>query len=85
MVEQLTGGLVAECYWPDVDERAMRVADARITACVAALNVRFLRSISLRRDQRAAAAVREVVTCAEVAFERILESTTHRAQGRAKT
>ena len=92
MVEQLTGGLVAECYWPDVDERAMRAADARITACAAALNVSFLGSISLRGDevvlcqfQRTAAAVHEVVTCAEVAFERIPENTTYRPQGRAKT
>jgi hypothetical protein len=92
MVEQLTGGLVAECVWPDVDERAMRAADARVTACAAALNGRFLGSISLREDevvlcqfQGTAAAVREFVTCAEVAFDRILESTTYRARGRANT
>jgi hypothetical protein len=92
MVEQLTGGLVAECCWADVDERVMRAADARITACAAALNVRFLGSIPLREAevvlcefQGTAAAVREVVMCAEVAFEGILESTTYRARGRANT
>ena len=93
MVEQQTGsGFVAECYWPDVDERAVRAVDARITACAAALNVRYLGSILLREDevllcqfQGTADAVREVVTCAEVPFERILESTTYRAQGGTNT
>ena len=57
-----------------------------------ALNVRYLGSILLREDEvvlcqfeGTADAVREVVTCAEVPFERILESTTYRAQGGTNT
>jgi hypothetical protein len=92
MVEQRMGGFVAECYWPDVDDSAVRAVDERIAACAAALNVRYLGSILLREDEVVlcqfegnADAVREVVACAEVPFERILESTTYRAQGGTRT
>ena len=90
MVEaKKTGGYVAECFWPDVDEHAVRAVDERIAACtealsVAGVHVRYLGSILLREDEvvlcqfeGTAAAVREVVECAEVPFERILESTTY--------
>jgi hypothetical protein len=67
----------------------VRAVDERIAACAEALNVagvpvRYLGSILLREDEvvlcqfeGTAAAVREVVECAEVPFERILESTTY--------
>src|SRR4051812_18734289 len=89
MVEAQASGFVAECFWPDVSERAVRAADERIAACVEALDVagvrvRYLGSILLREDEvvlcqfeGTAAAVREVVECAEVPFDRILESTTY--------
>ena len=88
MVEQQAGGFVAECYWPDVSEHAVREVDERIAACAETVNVRYLGSILLREDEvvlcqfeGTADAVRKVVACAEVPFERILESTTYRAQG----
>lgn len=88
MVEQQVGGFVAECYWPDVSEHAVRAVDERIAACAAALDVRYLGSILLREDEvvlcqfeGTADAVREVVARAEVPFERILEATTYRAKG----
>ena len=83
---------MAECYWPDVDETAVRAVDERIAACAAALNVRYLGSILLHEDEvvlcqfeGTADAVRQVAACAGVPFERILESTTYRAQGRTRT
>lgn len=88
MVEHRAGGFVAECYWPDVNERAVRAVDERIAVCAAELGVRYLGSILLREDEvvlcqfeGTADAVREVVVRAEVPFERILETTTYRAQG----
>jgi hypothetical protein len=89
MVEAQASGFVAECFWPDVNERAVRAVDERIAACVEALDgagvrVRYLGSILLREDEvvlcqfeGTEAAVREVVERADVPFERILESTTY--------
>jgi hypothetical protein len=88
MGEQQTNGFVAECYWPDVDERAVRAVAERIAASTAGLGVRYLGSILLREDEvvlcqfeGTADAVREVVARAEVPFERILETTTYRTKG----
>ena len=89
MVDAKVGGFVAECFWPDVNEDAVRVVDERIAACAHALNVsgvhvRYLGSILLREDEvvlcrfeGTAAVVRQVVDCAEVPYERILESTNY--------
>jgi hypothetical protein len=92
MTEERAGGFVAECYWPDANDGAVRAADERIATCAAALDVRYLGSILLHEDEvvlcqfeGTAEAVREVVVCAEVPFERILESTLYRAQGRTGT
>jgi hypothetical protein len=87
MIEQRAGGFVAECYWPDASDGAVRAADERIAACAAGRDVRYLGSILLREDEvvlcqfeGTADAVREVVRCAGIPFERILESTIFRAQ-----
>ena len=91
MVEQQAGGFVAECYWPDVSESAVRAVDERIAACAAALDVRYLGSILLHEDEvvlcqfeGTAEAVSQVAACADVPFERILETTTYRTQGGAR-
>jgi hypothetical protein len=88
MIEERACGFVAECYWPDASDGAVRAADERIATCAAALDVRYLGSVLLHEDEvvlcqfeGTAEAVREVVACAEVPFERILESTIYRAQG----
>jgi hypothetical protein len=89
MVVSKVGGFVAECFWPDVHERDVRAVDARIAACIAGReHVRYLGSILLREDEvvlcqfeGTEAAVRDVVACAEVPFERLLASTTYPAQG----
>jgi hypothetical protein len=88
MIEERASGFVAECYWPDVSDGAVRAVDARIAACAAGLDVRYLGSILLPEDEvvlchfeGTADAVREVVTRAEVPFERILESIVYRPQG----
>lgn len=87
MVEHRTGSFVAECYWPDVNEHAVRAVEERITACAAELDVRYLGSILLRDDEvvlcqfeGTADAVRQVVVSAQVPFERLLETTTYRAK-----
>jgi hypothetical protein len=92
MIEHEGGSFVAECYWPDVSEQAVRDVDERIAACAAELQVRYLGSILLREDEvvlcqfeGTADAVQEVVARAEVPFERILEATTYRAQGGTTT
>ena len=81
MVEQEIGGSSPSATGPTSTSEAVRAVDARITACAAALNVRYLGSILLREDevllcqfQGTADAVREVVTCAEVPFEQIHEA-----------
>jgi len=88
---------VAECFWPDVNEHAVRAVDERIAACVESLagsgaRVRYLGSILLREDEvvlcrfeGTATAVREVVECAEVPFERILESASYPEEGGTST
>jgi len=90
-METTPGGFVAECFWPDVDERAISAVDARIVAGVAACNaagvsVRYLGSILLRDDEvllcrfeGAEADVRRVVEAADVPFERLLATTTYPA------
>jgi hypothetical protein len=92
MVDEKASGFAAECYWPDVSEQVVREVDERIAACAEALNVRDLGSILLRDDEvvlyqfeGTAAAVNEVARCAKVPFERILASTTYRAQGGTRT
>ena len=94
-METTAGGFAAECFWPDVDERAISAVDARIVARVAAMNaagsgVRYLGSILLREDEvllcrfeGAEADVRQVVEAADVPFERLLATTTYPAQGGA--
>lgn len=83
---------MAECYWPDVSDQVLRDADERIAACAETLHVRYLGSILLREDEvvlcqfeGTAAAVNDVVKCAEVPFERILATTTYRAQVGSRT
>jgi hypothetical protein len=92
VVGHQAGSFVAECYWPDVSEDALRAVDERIAACAAALGVRYLGSILLRDDEvvlcqfeGAADAVREVVARAEIPFERILAATMYRARGGTTT
>lgn len=87
MVEHRVGGFVAECYWPDVSEHAVRAVEERITACAAELDVRYLGSILLREDEvvlcqfeGTADAVHQVVVRAQVPFERLLEATTYRTK-----
>ena len=93
VVESTVSGFVAECFWPDVNEQVVLAAGARIVGCIEALGlpgaeIRYRGSILLREDEvvlcqfeGTAAAVREVVQCAEVPFERILASTIYPAQG----
>jgi hypothetical protein len=85
---------VAECFWPDVDDSAVRDADARIAECVRTVGggVRYCGSILLREDEvvlcqfeGTASGVRKVVECAEVPFERILATTTYPARGGSNT
>ena len=86
-------GFVAECFWPDVDERALGAVVGRIAARVAELNaggigIRYLGSILLREDEvvlcrfeGAEADVRRVVEAADVPFERLLAATTYSTEG----
>jgi hypothetical protein len=85
---------VAECFWPDVDDSAVRDADARIVECVRTVGggVRYCGSILLREDEvvlcqfeGTASGVRNVVECAEVPFERILATTTYPPRGGSTT
>lgn len=77
---------VAECFWPGVDETAVRALDARAGATAAELgDVRYLGSILMREDEVVLClfdgteeAVRRAVERAEVPFERILEVTESR-------
>jgi hypothetical protein len=78
---------VAECFWPGVDEAAVRALDARTGGCAEELAragepVRYLGSILMREDEVVLClfdgteeAVRRTAERAEVPFERILEAT----------
>jgi hypothetical protein len=88
MVEELpTTEYVAECFWPGVDDAAVRALDARAGARADELarggeRVRYLGSILMREDEvllclfdGTAEAVRRAAEQAGVPFERILEAT----------
>jgi Protein of unknown function (DUF4242) len=75
---------VAECFWPGVDEAAVRAVDHRIAHCAAELTrngtpVRYLGSLLMREDEVVLClfegdehSVRTVAERAGVPFERIL-------------
>ena len=87
---------VAECFWPGVDEAAVRALDARAGGCADELAragepVRYLGSILMREDEvvlclfdGSEAAVRAVAERAEIPFERILEATASHVPQRPK-
>jgi hypothetical protein len=78
---------VAECFWPGVDEAALRALDARAGAYAAELAgagepVRYLGSILMREDEVVLClfaggerAVRRVVEQAEIPSDRIVAAT----------
>lgn len=73
--------LIAECFWPDVNEADLEALDRRVAQAVTGLDVRYLGSILLREDEvvlcqfdGAADVVRTVVERAQVPFERILHA-----------
>jgi hypothetical protein len=82
-----TAEYVAECFWPGVDEAAVRALDARTGGCADELarageSVRYLGSILMREDEVVLClfdgteeAVRRTAEQAGVPFERILEAT----------
>lgn len=84
---QPTTEYVAECFWPGVDEAAVRTLDARTGGCAEELAragepVRYLGSILMREDEVVLClfdgtedAVRRTAEQAGVPFERILEAT----------
>ena len=77
---------VAECFWPDVDEAAVRALDARAAQCATDLAhggtpVRYIGSLLMREDEVVLclfegpeASVREAAELAGIPFERILEA-----------
>jgi hypothetical protein len=87
MVEQPTSEYVAECFWPGVDEAAVRALDVRAGGCADELThagepVRYLGSILMREDEVVLClfdgspdAVRRAAERAEIPFERILEAS----------
>src|SRR5262249_18371690 len=82
-----TGDYVVECFWPDVDEAAVRAVDLRAAGAAAELTrcgrpVRCLGSILMREDEvvlclfdGTPTAVRMAAEQAEIQFERVLEAT----------
>ncbi len=86
MADAPTSEYVAECFWPGVDEAAVRALDARAGGCAAELAaagapVRYLGSILMRQDEVVLClfdgteeAVRRAAELAGVPFERILEA-----------
>jgi uncharacterized protein DUF4242 len=78
----------AECFWPDVDEEAVRALDARAAESAAELTragepVRYLGSLLMREDEvvlclfeGAERSVRRAAEQAGVPFERILAATS---------
>src|SRR5262245_20930159 len=88
MVDDLqTAEYVAECFWPGVDETAVRALDERAGARADELagggeRVRYLGSILMREDEIVLClfdgtqdAVRRTAEQADIPFERILEAT----------
>jgi len=88
MVEQpSTTEYVAECFWPGVDDAAVRALDVRAGECADELArtgepVRYLGSILMREDEvllclfdGSEPAIRRAAERAEIPFERILEAT----------
>jgi len=85
--EAPTTEFVAECFWPAVDEAAVRKLDARAGACAAELTrtgepVRYLGSILMREDEvvlclfeGAEQSVRRAAEQAGIPFDRILAAT----------
>ena len=81
-----TSEYVAECFWPGVDESAVRALDARAARSAAELTrggtpVRYLGSLLMREDEvllclfeGELAPVRRAAEEARVPFERILEA-----------
>lgn len=84
---QPTTEYVAECFWPGVDEAAVRALDARTGGCAEELArtgepVRYLGSILMHEDEvvlclfeGSVAAVHRVAELAGIPFERIVETT----------
>jgi hypothetical protein len=73
--------LIAECFWPDVNEADLEALDRRVAQAVTGFDVRYLGSILLREDEvvlcqfdGAAETVRAVAERAQVPFERILHA-----------
>jgi hypothetical protein len=83
---QPTSEFVAECFWPGVDEAAVRAVDARASQSAAELTrngspVRYLGSLLIREDEVVLClfegeltSVREAAEQAGVPYERILEA-----------
>jgi hypothetical protein len=81
-----TSEYVAECFWPGVDDAAVRAVDARAAQSAAELTqdgtpVRYLGSLLMREDEVVLclfegehASVRKAAEQAGVPFERILEA-----------
>lgn len=81
------GKYTAECFWPDVDESAVRALDERAATAAAELTqagepVRYLGSLLMRVDEvvlclfeGSEESVRKAAERAGVPFERILETT----------
>jgi hypothetical protein len=86
MESRPTTEYVAECFWPGVDESAVRALDARAARSAAELTrggtpVRYLGSLLMREDEVVLclfegelAPVRKAAEQALVPFERILEA-----------
>jgi hypothetical protein len=73
--------LIAECFWPDVNEADLEALDQRVAQAATGLDVRYLGSILLREDEVVlcqfdgpADAVRALAERAQVPFERILHA-----------
>jgi uncharacterized SAM-binding protein YcdF (DUF218 family) len=87
MPEDPTRQYVAECFWPGVDESAVRALDERAGRASADVTdsgepVRYLGSILMREDEvvlclfdGSRGAVRRAAEDAGIPFERILEAT----------
>jgi len=82
-----TGEYIVECFWPGVDETAVRALDLRAAEAAAELTrdgmpVRYLGSILMLEDEvvlclfdGTPASVRTAAEQAEIPFERVLEAT----------
>jgi hypothetical protein len=86
MTESGATEFVAECFWPGVDDAALRALDERASSAAASTTrggtpVRYLGSLLMRADEVVLClfegsedAVRHAAEQAEVPFERILEA-----------